>query len=508
MKRSDMKATLVRAVSLCFGKSLPRLPVLLVFAFAAVMAFQTARGLYDSTEGRYAECAREMSQAGTWLKPVLNGQPHWTKPPVTYMAIIGPYKVFGPTTFAARFYLIPCYLLTVFSIGWLSIRLWRDRESARLCALVYATMAFPLVTSNVVSSDYPLTAALALTQACFWEAMRRKSPVMVHATWLCLALAFLTKGPPALLFLPAMFVVWARQPREARRRCAFFAPTAVLLFLVVGLSWYAWEAWRNPGLLGYWLKDEVIDRSFSKASDRNAQFYKVFELYLPILLFGTLPWSAWLAFRWRSIRGLWVAQGGAGLFRAGLSDEVVWLMAATLLPLAVFVVSRSRLPLYLLPLFVPFAAGAGRLLLVVEGRNPRFRRIVLVTMSVMFALFALGKSLSPRIMYKDKDAALLHRNLTEVFGVGDPTRLAVFGDTRRNALSYYYGHALPIVKGEGVVRWMFSGGERFLLYRQNRQETEVDALMGGRAVERRELPGRWRLMRFSGSPGEHASSGQ
>lgn len=57
-----------------------RLPVLLACASAAAAAFHGARGLYETTEGRYAECAREMAQAGTWLEPVLNGHPHWTKP--------------------------------------------------------------------------------------------------------------------------------------------------------------------------------------------------------------------------------------------------------------------------------------------------------------------------------------------------------------------------------------------------------------------------------------------
>ena len=57
-------------------------------AFVVAASFQGSRGLYESTEGRYAECARETLASGDWDDPILNGRPHWTKPPLTYMAIM------------------------------------------------------------------------------------------------------------------------------------------------------------------------------------------------------------------------------------------------------------------------------------------------------------------------------------------------------------------------------------------------------------------------------------
>ena len=65
-----------------------------VLAFVGTTAFQGSRGLYETTEGRYAECARETLASGDWDDPILNGRPHWTKPPLTYMAIMA-----GPPAF-------------------------------------------------------------------------------------------------------------------------------------------------------------------------------------------------------------------------------------------------------------------------------------------------------------------------------------------------------------------------------------------------------------------------
>ncbi len=138
-----------------------RLPILLVLAFIAVTAFQGTRGLCKTTEGRYAECAREMSQSGRWLEPVLNGQPH------------------------------------------------------------------------------------------------------------------------SLLVVPAMVAVWVHLPRETKRQVPLFSLSAIFLFLVVGFGWYVVEVIKHPGLANYWLHDEVVARSFTKASHRNPQIFKNFELYLP-----------------------------------------------------------------------------------------------------------------------------------------------------------------------------------------------------------------------------------
>ncbi|NLF56030.1 MAG: hypothetical protein GX580_00150, partial [Candidatus Hydrogenedens sp.] len=64
-------------------------PVLFLLLLAVVLgfAFQGSRGLYESTEGRYTECARQSMAAGSLLEPVLNGEHHWTKPPLTYIVI-------------------------------------------------------------------------------------------------------------------------------------------------------------------------------------------------------------------------------------------------------------------------------------------------------------------------------------------------------------------------------------------------------------------------------------
>jgi hypothetical protein len=65
------------------GSALPL--CLIVFLAAAVLnlAWLGRAPLFDTTEARHAEVAREFAADGHWLVPTLNGWPHLTKPPLT-----------------------------------------------------------------------------------------------------------------------------------------------------------------------------------------------------------------------------------------------------------------------------------------------------------------------------------------------------------------------------------------------------------------------------------------
>ena len=77
---------------------------ILVTAVAVLVAFsfQGTRGLYGTTEGRYAESAREMLETGHGLVPQLDYQPHWTKPPLSCWTIAGGMALLGVNEWGAR----------------------------------------------------------------------------------------------------------------------------------------------------------------------------------------------------------------------------------------------------------------------------------------------------------------------------------------------------------------------------------------------------------------------
>jgi hypothetical protein len=89
----------------------------------------------------------------------------------------------------------------------------------------------------------------------------------------------------------------------------------------------------------------VVARLADGNMQRSPEWYGPLKVYLPVFLLGALPW---LLLAGRGMVGnlkSWSSQTGEQRF-------LWWWL---LLPLIIFSLSRSRMPLYVLPLFIPFA---------------------------------------------------------------------------------------------------------------------------------------------------------
>jgi 4-amino-4-deoxy-L-arabinose transferase-like glycosyltransferase len=359
--------------------------VLAVIVYAC--AFQGARPLYSPDEGRYTNVALNMLENGDWLRPTLHPEvEHWAKPPLTYWSVATSIAVFGRHEFAAR---LPGALafagtvLLMFRLG----RRFVPRQPW-LPALTYATFAFPPLASNLVTTDTLLTFFETLQAVAFVELWWAATPALARRArlllWLAAGLAFMTKGPPGLLVLAAcaLFAFVSEQWPGLRK---LFSWDGLAVFLVVGGTWYAIVAVREPGVLHYFLVEEVVNRVATDKMHRNAEWYGALKIYVPTVVLGMLPWLPLL------VRALWRERAGF-LERVRANDEARLLACWFLLPLAVFVIARSRLPLYLLPLFVPLAVMAARALAPLDLSRPLTRVLLAAWCVAIVALRALPAS--------------------------------------------------------------------------------------------------------------------
>jgi 4-amino-4-deoxy-L-arabinose transferase-like glycosyltransferase len=341
-------------------RSLLRSPAFWIGALAVLLglALLGHRGIWDPDEGRYTNVALNMLESGNWLEPMRSAEVgHWTKPPLTYWAIASSVAMFGQTPWAARLPAALSYLLSV----WLAARIARRlAPGAQLsAALAYATMLFPVGAAHLITTDYVLAACETLAMWAYVEARfgdGTRARRWLALMWAAFALAFLAKGPPGLL--PLIAVVAFELLTRGTPRPRLLQWQGLLLFLLVALPWYVAVVMRNPGLLQYFLGNEVVARVATNEFNRHGEWYGWLVIYGPTLLLGTLPWTFALL-RWArtlpaGVRG-WRTREGRGADAAGLL-LALWV----LLPLLVFCVSRSRLPLYILPLFVPLAVLAAR----------------------------------------------------------------------------------------------------------------------------------------------------
>lgn len=322
------------------------IPVLLL---AMALLLNGARGLWAPDEGRYVAGALEMLRRHDFLGIYLNDDTaHFTKPPLTYWAIAAAFAALGKSEFAAR---LPNALAFVATALLLlpAGRLLTPRMPV-LPMAVYGTLLLPFLAAGAITTDTLVALWTTLAGVAFlhYEAGRRpRASAMLM--WLAFGLAFLTKGPPALLSLLA-FVAWLALRRDWRGLRGLVAGWGPPLFAVVGFGWYLLASARFPGLLQYFLDAEVAARVASGSFHRNSAWYMAIAIYLPTLLIGAMPWFP-----------AWIAAGRRPGFVPALQAAPDRLLLAWIgLPLLVHLIAESRLPLYLLPLFPPIAIWLAR----------------------------------------------------------------------------------------------------------------------------------------------------
>lgn len=404
--------------------------VLLAASLLALL-FLGTRGLWDPDEGRYTNVALNMLDTGNWLIPQrTDGVGHWTKPPFTYWAIAASIAAFGANAWAARLPSALAYLLCVLLVRQISSRLIPDRRNET--ALLFATMVMPAGASQLITTDFLLAACETLAVCGFVCARFGDPPAWRRrawwlAMWLCFGLAFLVKGPPGLLPALALvaFSLWVRTPGRPREPLVQIA--GIALFALVALPWYLVVTQRTPGLLHYFTGSEVVDRVASDLHRRNGEWYGWLLVYGPTVLVGALPWT-WFVLRWfaalpAAFRRWW---RNAAIRRAESGDVLVALWI--LLPLLVFCLSRSRLPLYVLPLFPALAIAAMRMRRA--AALPHWLWMVALVAALKIGSLLVPASLDVRTFVSEIRARS-----------GDvPVKRVVFiDDTQRYALHLYLG---------------------------------------------------------------------
>ena len=391
---------------------------LMLLAGIWALSFQGSRGLMEPDEGRYTNVALQILQHDDWISLYRNQDSlHFTKPPLTYWMVAASVSLFGHNEWAVRLPMALAFLLLVF----LGYRLGRLFMPTRpwLPALFIPASPLLLLAASWVNTDTVLAAMTTLAMTCYAQyrfggGNRR----WLDAMWWAFGLAFMTKGPPGLLpLLPiVVFALWHRDGR------ALLRPLGIIGFALIGLTWYAAVIQRHPGLLDYFLGHEVIARIATDTHNRNSQWYGPFTQFLPTLLLGTLPALIALAvFRKKTPTPT----------RPQEQTRFLWLWFA--LPLLVFSLAQSRLPLYVLGLTVP-----ALLLLSRRLENAPFGRGAAIAMAVWLAAILAIKGLLPVALDDhDKDSRAFAQDIRPMLP-GKPEQIIFVEDMSRNGLNLYF----------------------------------------------------------------------
>ncbi len=403
----------------------------LAVAFVVAFAWLGSRGLYETTEGRYAECAREMLATGDWITPRLEGRPHWTKPPLTYWAMAAGIAVAGRNAWAVRAPGAVAFVALALVLMATARRLW-DEQTSVVAGLVWATSPFALAGASVASTDMLLALWSMLVVAAWVRA--RDDPDRARwmlGMWAAAGLGFLTKGPPALLAPASVLVHHALERRAGRAVPPLRAGRGLAVFAVLGLGWYVAVVAANPGLLGYFVGDEVVGRIFTPKFHRNPQWYGPLTMYAGPLALGAGLWTfAALVGAVRRAR----ARDERRASRGGVRLCAVWLAVTV----GVLSISRSRLTLYVLPVFPAVVLLVARGVLAAAS-EPAARRRLVGALAAASLVLALGARYAAARHEGAKDMAPLARACRRACAPEPPRALVDSGDRLYGLMFYLDG---------------------------------------------------------------------
>lgn len=422
------------------------LRVVLIIVFILAFAFQGSRGLYEPDEGRYTATAINMIRLDDWLVPHLNSKhEHLTKPPLTYWSIAISVFVLGQNEWAVRLPYALAFILTVICLFGMARKIVPRKPW--LPPLIYATSVLPFAAANIVTTDTILTFWEALAGVCFvnawWaddKSVRRR---WMYGMWAAFGLAFLTKGPPGLLPL-AGFISFILLTGDKGRLRFLFPPVGIVIFLITGFSWFLVLVARKPELLNYFLVDELFKRVATGSHDRHNEWYNVFSIYVPALLLGSLPWCIVLIRNggkiWRRIKSF--------KFREEREKfQVLFLLTCWfLIPLAVFLISSSRMYLYVVPLFIPLSLAEGYAL-----RNWTFNSFRIKGLFTWIILLVIFKGVAAFYPH-DKNIKPFAEYVREITPF-EPSRIIFLDAGADYGLSFYL---------DREVRKVFSGDKRLM----------------------------------------------
>ncbi len=353
------------------------LPVIVLAIIVYMLAIPVE--IMDVDAAQYASMGREMLERGDFLHVFDRGNEYLDKPPFIFWITTLSYSVFGIGNFAFKF---PAILFAI--LGLISVfkftKLWYDRETAILAAVLLATTQGYFHFTNDVRTDVYLTNSVI---ACVWMLSEQ------------------LKAPKSFWWIPAF--VFAGIGMLAKGPLGLIAPTlAIGTHLLIKKDWKAILNWRwiagvlilalvlSPMLYGLYTQfdihpEKVVngrqevsglrfffwEQSFGRLTGENVwkndsgPFFFVHSF-----AWSFLPWSLFFVGAMLHL--------GKQLFtntKEFLLSKLEWIsLAGFWLPFIALSASRYKLPHYIYVVF-PFAAVISANYLIQLYRESKLRDV-------------------------------------------------------------------------------------------------------------------------------------
>lgn len=331
---------------------------LLFFLFIFLYFYRLGTtGLIDVDEPRYAEAGREMLESGNWVVPYFNYVVRFDKPILFYWLEAISMKIFGVNEFAARLPSVLCALLCVSFVFYL-LKTFYNITLALLGSIILMSCFEFAALSRFSITDIALANFVCCSIICFFLGYNHlvssyrffKDQISEFCLWyvfgfIFLALAFLTKGPVAVLLVFMVlfpFFWWIRKLDYFYKSYSFWI--GIISFLIIVTPWYLLVHYATGGeFTKVFFGIHNISRYTEVVSGHKGSLF----YFIPVVIIGFLPWTFFLFQAISSIlkKGL---KSLLGSTKMQLPWFCLWWFMVVFL---FFSFSKTKLLTYILPIF-------------------------------------------------------------------------------------------------------------------------------------------------------------
>lgn len=331
--------------------------------------------LFTPDEGRYSEIAREMVATGDYITPRVNGIAFLDKPVLYYWLQAAAIHLFGVNEWALRFFPM---LLGVIGclVSYVCGRLLFNKNTGRLAAIILATTPLYFACSHYADLDLEVAVFISCSLLFFITGVFREGKsrqYFLFAAYFAAACAFLTKGMIGIVFPIMIIGSWILLTGRWALLLRMNIITGLLLFAALTIPWYYFAQAANPQFLHYFFVTQQVSRFLSAGEFNNPI---PFWFYIPIILIGFFPWTAFLFQSLNQfIRATWQNRLA--------HQKELYLLLWFAIVLVFFSIPHSKIIGYILPVFPPIALLTAKYLND-TWNNVTSRSVVIATLSFAF----------------------------------------------------------------------------------------------------------------------------
>ncbi|MBU6451122.1 MAG: glycosyltransferase family 39 protein [Cyanobacteria bacterium REEB67] len=334
------------------------LPLLFIIACLLYLPGLGSYGPLDPTDSFFIEGARELFETKQYLLPMFNYQIWLDKPILYFWLVVACYKILGVSAFAGRLASALSAVATGLVIYAGAKRTLGIRQ-AFAAALIF--LSFPLVSVIGHESLTDMTLTFLMTSALlgFYNYLSKPSWPVIILAYLALGLAFLCKGPVAVVIVAAIVFLYFCALADYSDFKSFVASiwqntlrlrpfSGLGIMLAVNLPWYTAATLQTKGAFLYAF---FITQNFGRMAGK-VNHIEPFWYYIPVIAGGLFPLNLILFSRYDAfVSAIKNRKASGDKPQALVFFALVW----ALLVLVLFGAIKTKLATYILPAMPPLA---------------------------------------------------------------------------------------------------------------------------------------------------------